>query len=159
LKKPVELVETNYGNRVRVRVCGICLIDEKILLVNHQMYPGQDFWSFPGGGINFGEKASEALQREITEETGFGTDIGSFLFVNEFVSQHLHAVELFFQAVVLHGELVTGIDPEFGPEEQIIKDVRFMTLEELSGIENTAKHSVLGGLTDWNDLLNRGSLI
>ncbi|REA63127.1 NUDIX hydrolase [Dyadobacter luteus] len=159
LEKPVTAVENTYGNRVRVRVCGFCVMDDKILLVNHSLYPGQDFWSPPGGGVEFGETTSEALKREIREETGFIATVDSFLFLKEFVNPPLHAVELFFQFSVSGGELIKGFDPEFAPDEQIISHVKWMTLAELTSIDETARHSVFSGIDSWDVLLAKRGLL
>jgi 8-oxo-dGTP diphosphatase len=109
-----------YGNKVRIRVCGLCWQDDSLLLVMHRMTSG-NFWGPPGGGVEFGELLENALKREILEETGLQVDIGKFLFGCEFIKHPLHAVELFFEVKKTGGMLKKGDDPEF----QIIEKVQF----------------------------------
>ncbi|MEO6287748.1 MAG: NUDIX hydrolase [Dyadobacter sp.] len=126
-------VKDLYGGQIRVRACGICVAEGKILLVNHAMY-GTDgfFWSPPGGGIIFGETAQEAVQREFKEETGLEVEVGSLLFFNEHIADPLHAIELFFEITSFEGAIIKGLDPEFLFQNQIIQDVRFMNWQEIS---------------------------
>ena len=45
-----------YGNRIRVRVCGVCIENGQILLVCHRPILGKnDYWCPPGGGVDEGE--------------------------------------------------------------------------------------------------------
>jgi 8-oxo-dGTP diphosphatase len=83
-----------YGGSVRVRVGGLCVQEHRILLVNHALYgPEGIFWSPPGGGVQFGESAQQALVREFREETGLDVEVGELLFVHEHIAVPLHAVE------------------------------------------------------------------
>jgi 8-oxo-dGTP diphosphatase len=44
--------------------------DGKVLLVRRARSPGRGLYSLPGGRVEFGETLTEALTREIAEETG-----------------------------------------------------------------------------------------
>ncbi len=39
----------------------------------------RDLWEFPGGAVEFGEKLSDALQREMAEEYGIEIEVGELL--------------------------------------------------------------------------------
>lgn len=133
-----------YGGSVRVRVCGICVQEGRILLVNHALYePGGAFWSPPGGGVQFGEPAEQALVREFMEETGLEVEVGELLFVHEHIAAPLHAVELFFRIKSFEGNAVQGTDPELSADGQIIREVRFFDWEEIQQYEPAQRHRIL----------------
>lgn len=138
-----------------MRVCGICVSDNRILMVRHNMAgPENVFWSPPGGGMQFGESAPQALVREFIEETGLTVEVGDMLFVNEFIASPLHAVELFFQVKKVSGTLQTGLDPEFSDGNQIIQDVRFMDMSEIKTIPENQVHSIFKECETLHDLLS-----
>jgi 8-oxo-dGTP diphosphatase len=139
-------VEELYGNRVRVRVCGICIIGDKLVTVNHHL-DGESFWAPPGGGMEFGEDSASCLVREFLEETGLQVDVGPFLFTCELVKPPLHAVELFFHVVYKGGELIVGKDPESG-QRQIIKDVQMLTSAEIRKLAPRRVHGILARYPD-----------
>lgn len=140
-------VQQLYGNRVRVRTCGICIIGDRLVMVNHRGLVEGDFWAPPGGGLEFGEDAPASLAREFREETGLLVDVGPFLFACELVKPPLHAVELFFHVVHKGGELLVGKDPESG-EQQIIKDVQMLTSNELRQFGPSHVHGILSKYPD-----------
>lgn len=132
-----------YGNQLRVRVCGICVQDDKILLINHSgMNESGEFWSSPGGGLQFGETIEDCLKREFLEETKTIISVGEFLKINEFVKPPLHAIELFYEVKIESGEIQIGFDPEM--EEQIIKDVKWLSFEEVLNKEEGRVAKILG---------------
>ena len=137
-----DLIGRIYGNRVRLRICGICWWNNSLLLVNHSGMRSGDFWSPPGGGIEFGQTVAETLVREFVEETGIKIEPGRFLFTCEFIKHPLHAVELFFEVKYLSGTIKTGIDPELKEGEQIIKNVQWMTVAEIKNHPKEDLHGI-----------------
>jgi 8-oxo-dGTP diphosphatase len=129
-----------FGDRIRVRVCGLCYRGDDLLLINHKGLYDHDFWAPPGGGLEFGETAQNALKREFLEECGLEISVGEFLFACEFVNPPLHAVELFFE-VSTSGNPKLGIDPEMGAQ-QMLTDIRFWSPKELAALPSVQGHGV-----------------
>lgn len=135
---------------------GVLLHENKILLVKHTGIGAKGhLWIPPGGGMEFGQSATENLEREFLEETGLRVRVTDFLFVCELVQKPLHAVELFFQVALEGGTLKKGHDPELSKEKQIIKEVKFLSLNELNKIPPSTLHSVLQELKSFEELLKR----
>jgi 8-oxo-dGTP diphosphatase len=126
-----------YGNKVRLRVMGLCWRQDALLLVGHDL-GSNDFWAPPGGGVEFGETLEGALKREFLEETRLEVSVGKFLFGCEFLKKPLHAVELFFEVTHISGEVKTGIDPEL----QIVRGAKFFSPEEIRRIPASGIHGI-----------------
>lgn len=158
--KPREEVLKLYGNRLRIRVCGLYREDDRLLMVRHRGINATDtFWCPPGGGAHFSETAPDALTREFMEETGLEIEIGDMLFVNEFMQPPLHAMELFFTVRVMGGSLRQGIDPEMSLAGQIIDDIRLMTFEEIKRYPAEEVHALFQHCDSLDDVFRlRGYL-
>ena len=138
-----EIIKT-YGNRVRIRVCGILIIDDQILLTKQQLNKTEsNFWSPPGGGLEFGETIENCLQREFLEETGLTIEAKSFININEHIDGVLHSVELFYFVEKNSGNLSVGYDPELSTEEQTIKNCTFVDLQKIQNDEKNSFHPLL----------------
>ncbi|MCI0751305.1 MAG: NUDIX hydrolase [Flammeovirgaceae bacterium] len=135
-----EEIKAVYGNKVRIRVCGLAFQEDKLLMVNHQSLSKRNLWAPPGGGIDFGETTGQSLEREFLEETGLQIAVRDFLFVCEFINGPLHAIELFFSAEIRGGKVQTGNDPE--TRKQIIREVRFLSQYEIDIIPTDEKHGI-----------------
>lgn len=121
-----------YGNRFRTRACGLCWREGKLLMVKHSGLNAGHFWSPPGGGIEFGKTAHETLAVEFQEETKISIEPARFLFVCEFMSPPLHAMELFFEVFYKSGEVSRGFDPEMDEDKQIIQEARWLSRKKFS---------------------------
>jgi 8-oxo-dGTP diphosphatase len=133
-------------------VCGLCLEGDNLLLINHSLYPGQDFWAPPGGGLELGQPARDALIREFKEETNLEIQVNEFRCLAEFINPPLHAVELFFEVERTGGIPGIGRDPELAADRQLIRDIRFMPWDELEALPDREKHGLLRLCKSPNDV-------
>lgn len=141
-----EEIESKFGNHLRMRVNGILIQDQKILLIKHEMGNGRILWSVPGGGMEFGQNIKSNLQREFKEETGLIVDINDYLFVYEYLNPPLHALEHFFSVESNAGLLKIGTDPELEPAHQLISDVRWMDINDIVSLPKDSLHPIFWGI-------------
>ena len=115
----------------------VIIFDDKqrILLVK-QSHEGRDIWMVPGGGIEDGESAAQAAVREVREETGLDIEVLRMIWHVEEVSERGQRFVNFFTARITGGTLELGADPEFDEDHQVLREVRFMTRDEVQNIEN-----------------------
>jgi 8-oxo-dGTP diphosphatase len=137
-----DQIDKLFGGKVRVRACGLCWSDGKLLLVNLTGLTKGSFWAPPGGGVDFGKTIPETLVREFEEETGLNVEAGDLRFVNEFINEPLHAIELYFDVKLVSGHLKAGFDPELVDSEQMIKEIRFMDFNEIQALPLEERHGM-----------------
>ncbi len=70
---------------MRIRVAGLLMVNNSILMVEH-IKNGKTYWLLPGGGVNIGEEVKTALQRELKEELNLKCGVNDLLFVVESLS-------------------------------------------------------------------------
>lgn len=142
---PVDI----YKNQTRIRVNGLLFKKDSILLAQIKSPVNNNLvWMPPGGGLHFGETMKDCLQREFREETGLRITTGSFVAVNELIKPPFHAVEMYFEVKENGGELRLGKDPEHDRDHQILKDVQWISLDEMNDIAIAPKD-----LPRWINLL------
>ncbi len=92
-------------------------------------------WTFPGGGIEFGESSDHAVVRETKEETGLEITPTKLIKVHEMIvpENKVHRIIFFYLAKVVGGELKTT-------EE--ISEWRWMTPDDIAKLDNLG-HSVI----------------
>lgn len=145
-----------YTDRVRVRVCGLLVHQDRLLLAAHRgLLPDEaPFWSPPGGGWQFGETIQECLQREFREETGLNVTVGRFLHLHEYKSDDLQAIELFFEVMAEDTAAVPhlGSDPEHAAGAQLLTQVAFVAPRELMVLPTAQVHPMLRQIISPDDV-------
>ncbi len=66
-----------------LRVCGALINKDKILMVNHQ-HDNLNYWTLPGGAVEYDETLEEAVSREFMEETNLLCHADAIIFDEEF---------------------------------------------------------------------------
>jgi 8-oxo-dGTP diphosphatase len=151
---------TDFKKNVRVRVCGILIEKDKILLLKHKSIGELGYlWLPPGGGVEFGESAEETLIREFKEETNLEISIEKYLFTNEMINAQHHAIELFFLVKRVTGKMKLGFDPEFDAENQILTQARFFSKQELDDLPHKAIHNTFNTVKTRDKIVDLKGLI
>ena len=117
------------------RVGGIAIHDGR-LLVEHNVKHG--FCFIPGGRVEYGENAVQALSRELDEEFGSGVQIGRLVIVadNLFELDGIRYQEagLYFLMEFDPGHYILGREGEFEAEEPNLV-YQWLPLNELEEVE------------------------
>jgi 8-oxo-dGTP diphosphatase len=141
-----------FGGRLRTRVNGILIENNSVLMIRHKMGPERYFWNVPGGGMKYGSSTEDNLKREFKEETGLDIRICKFVCVHEYLETPLHAVELFFLVERTGGNLQLGTDPELDQKNQLITEIKFLTIDKLHLIQKDEKHPIFQGIKSLKDV-------
>ena len=114
----------------------IVLDDENRMLMVCHHHEDRDIWMVPGGGIEEGESSLEAAVREVEEETGLDIEVQKLLWHVEEVSERGQRFVNFFLGEMTGGTLELGEDPEFDAEHQVLREVKFLSKEEIQALEH-----------------------
>lgn len=111
----------------------VIILDSKNrILMLKQCHEEREIWMVPGGAIEDGENAEQAAIREVKEETGIDAKIKGLIWHVEEVSETRgQRFVNFFLAEIEGGQLNLGSDPERGQDEQVLRELRFMSKDEL----------------------------
>ena len=121
--------ERSYPDHPWIGVGGIIFQEDRVLLIKRGKEPGLGLWSIPGGIVEVGETAAEALQREMEEETGLEVETIGLVEVFERIFPDkegrilYHYVILDYLCVLKGGRLAAGSDvteAAFFPRSQLV---------------------------------------
>lgn len=118
--------------RIATRV--LVIKDDKVLLVREK---DDDWWSFPGGGVDYGETIQDALIREVVEELGVEpdhiivNDTPAFISIGS-VANGVPRCNIFYRATVP--------EEEIRPTEDVVKQ-EWYNLSDFSSLR-------MGPMTD-----------
>lgn len=114
----------------------IILDKQSRVLMVRQHHEGKDIWMVPGGGVEEGENSIDAGEREVLEETGLKVKMGKLIWhVEEVSPERGQRFVNFFLAELKGGSLELGKDPELEDDSQVLREVRFMSREEMCHLE------------------------
>jgi 8-oxo-dGTP diphosphatase len=109
------------GQVTRVAAYALCLDETDRILLARLTYPElkAGWWTLPGGGIEFGEAPTDAVLRELTEETGLTGAIDSLAGVESWVRRgpvaggigdDFQAIQVIYRVRVTGGTLADELD-------------------------------------------------
>ncbi len=118
------------------------LKDGKILLIK-RVKPGQEYFIFPGGGVDAGESLEQALVREVKEELCLDVKKQQFIFsienlaVPQFITVHKGNRDEYYFLV----EEYAGVPEIGGPEKERMNEqnqyhIAWLALSETGNIKN-----------------------
>lgn len=125
--------ETEAG-RFNYRVCAVLLDGGRILAMHDERSP---YFYLPGGRVRMGERAEDAVLREVREELGIEARIVRPLwlsqsFFNEDVAHvDYHELCLYFLVDASATDLLTRGDRFRGPELRHVHDFEWLPFERL----------------------------
>ena len=124
----MEKANEEYYGRKRSRSVAIITRGEKILMEKVHFFE-RDFHTLPGGGIEEGEPPEQAVLRELKEETGLDGKI-----IRPLTVQYKGVgIDYSFEVEIPVDAVPTvGFDPEFEGEDAPLKELLWMSLDEIS---------------------------
>ncbi|MFD1177818.1 NUDIX hydrolase [Paenibacillus puldeungensis] len=128
---------TQDRDKFNFRVVGIVIHNDRILL--HTTLK-DDFWTLPGGRVEFQESTDKTLVREIKEELDIDIKIDRLIFINEdffeYDDLNYHEIGFYYLFSFPEGHEIVGMNGEFnGIEDGGRLIFKWFHIQELQNIE------------------------
>lgn len=112
----------------RIRASAILLKKHQIALI-HRHNHGREYWVLPGGGIDLGETAEQAVAREVNEETGLTVTSSRLVFyVNRFDEPEINQPCFVCEFI---GENLSFTGPEIGQDPENLFEAKWVDIKLL----------------------------
>ena len=112
----------------RTRVAGIIFMNGGVALMHRvgvlKRKDIQEYYTFPGGGLEEGETLEQGTIREIKEEFGIDVEVVKKLY--ELESKKFNQKEYFFLCEYIGGKFGTGEGPEFSNNPKYIDSGKYL---------------------------------
>lgn len=120
-----------YPNQPCVGVGAVVFKDDCVLLVQRGQAPSNGLWAIPGGSVELGETLTNAVEREILEETGIKIRAKHPIYTFDHIEKDSDG-KIFFHYVIIDflADYVSGI-PRSGDDAlqaQWISSAKFDTI-------------------------------
>ena len=109
---------TEYPARPVVGVGGVIVRGRRALIIKRAHEPRRGEWSIPGGTVEVGERLTDAVRRELREETGLEVRVGRVLEMFDRIHHdadgrvRYHFVIVDYLCEAPEGDAVAGTDAE-----------------------------------------------
>ncbi|MFC5464155.1 NUDIX hydrolase [Lederbergia graminis] len=94
-------------------VYGVCIQDDKLLVIHKNGGPYINRYDLPGGSLEEGESLANAMKREFLEETGLAIKIEDNIGVIDFTLPwlwkeftHVHHIAVYYMVKIVGGEII-----------------------------------------------------
>ncbi len=124
------MLSRQYPNKPVVGVGAIILDADRILLEKRKSSPGKGKWSVPGGLVDLGETAEEAVIREVKEETGLEVHDPRLVDVVSYISLDEKGSVLYHYVIIDYIVTSSGGKPKAASDAEDLKWVPLHKVEE-----------------------------
>ncbi len=115
--------------KLEIRVQGIVIVDDRILLARH-VKRGSRYWVLPGGHRDPGETLEEGLAREFEEEVGIRPTRATLFSVSEVLLESREVLDIVFHVAGFRGRPRLGAVPADLPDRRL-EAIAFQPVETL----------------------------